>query len=78
MKRSLKKKRWHEYMALVTQMPVDPNKKMFIMDSDEDGSIKSILPNTLIEYANVEPDIINPTITPEQAKALKTETIYKK
>lgn len=48
------------------------------MDSDEDGSIKSILPNTLIEYANVEPDIINPTITPEQAKALKTETIYKK
>lgn len=65
-------------MALSTQMPVDPNKKMFIMDSDEDGSIKSILPNILIEYANVEPDIINPTITPEQAKALKTETIYKK
>lgn len=27
MKRSLKKKRRHEYMALVTQMPVDPNKK---------------------------------------------------
>lgn len=51
---------------------------MFIMDSDEDGSIKSILPNALIEYANVEPDIINPTITSEQAKALKTETIYKK
>lgn len=45
-----------------------------MMDSDEDGSIKSILPNALIEYANVEPDII----TPEQAKALKTETIYKK
>lgn len=68
MKRSVKKKR-HEYMALAAQMPVD---------SDEDGSIKSILPNALIEYANVEPDIINPTITPEQAKALKTKTIYKK
>lgn len=77
MKRSLKKKRWHEYMALATQMPVDPNKKMFMMDSDEDGSIKSIL-NPLIKYANVEPDIISPTITPEQAEALKTETIYKK
>ena len=77
MKRSLKKKRWHEYMALATQMPVDPNKKMFMMDSDEDGSIKSIL-NPLIKYTNVEQDIISPTITPEQAEALETETIHKK
>lgn len=78
MKRSLKKKRWHEYMAMVTQVPVDPAKKVIIKDSDEDGNMISILTKAFIKYADSEPDIISPTITPEQAEALETETIYKK
>lgn len=78
MKRSLKKKKLHEYMAKITQVPVDPSKKLILKDSDEDGSMISILTKAIIKYADSEPDIISPTITPEQAEDLKTETIYKK
>ena len=34
--------------------------------------------DSICQYADVDPDIVSPTITPEQAEALKTETLYKK
>ena len=43
MKRSLKKKELHEYMAKITQVPVDPSKKLILKDSDEDGDVMSTL-----------------------------------